>query len=174
MLPYVLFEKHINIFALEMASPGNRHNCVDAFLFPIRSESWIYCRQLDQSSSSLVSELTFRVGDSVCQQDVPGASQLRSPRWQRRCLRMWSDCEKVFWQMAHEYGRSPVCVRMCFDRLPQSPNLWLQSLQTSLFEKILKFHLNINLVTSYNYITKTFLVVHHLLCVYIFKSNWNC
>jgi len=32
-----LFEKYINISALEMASPGNRHcaNCNDALSFPI-------------------------------------------------------------------------------------------------------------------------------------------
>jgi len=47
LLPYILFEKYIdisalfekyiNISALEMASPGNRHcaNCNDALSFPI-------------------------------------------------------------------------------------------------------------------------------------------
>jgi len=37
LLPYILFEKYINILALEMASPGNRHcaSCIDALSFPI-------------------------------------------------------------------------------------------------------------------------------------------
>jgi len=32
LLPYILFEKYINILALEMASSGNRHcaNCIDS------------------------------------------------------------------------------------------------------------------------------------------------
>jgi len=35
---YILFEKYINILALEMASPGNRHcaNCIGTFSFPIQ------------------------------------------------------------------------------------------------------------------------------------------
>jgi len=37
LLPYVLLEKYINIFALEMASPGNRHcaSCISVLSFPI-------------------------------------------------------------------------------------------------------------------------------------------
>ena len=42
LLPYILFEKCIDILALQMASPGNRHcaNCVGARLFPIRADAW--------------------------------------------------------------------------------------------------------------------------------------
>jgi len=38
LLPYIVFKKHINILALEMTSPGNRHcdNCINALSFPIR------------------------------------------------------------------------------------------------------------------------------------------
>jgi len=34
---YILFEIYINILALEMASPGNRHcaNCIGALSFPV-------------------------------------------------------------------------------------------------------------------------------------------
>ena len=37
LLPYIVFKKHINILALEMTSPGNRHcdNCINALSFPI-------------------------------------------------------------------------------------------------------------------------------------------
>jgi len=37
LLPYILFEKYINILALEMASPGNQHraNCIGTFSFHI-------------------------------------------------------------------------------------------------------------------------------------------
>jgi len=36
LLPNILFEKYINILALEMASAGNRHcaNCIGALSFP--------------------------------------------------------------------------------------------------------------------------------------------
>ena len=35
--PYILFEKYINILALEMASPGNRHcaNCIGTLSLPL-------------------------------------------------------------------------------------------------------------------------------------------
>ena len=38
LLPYIVFKKHINILALEMTSPGNRHcdNCINALSFSIR------------------------------------------------------------------------------------------------------------------------------------------
>ena len=38
LLPYILFEIYINIFKLEMASPGNRHcaNCIGALSFHIQ------------------------------------------------------------------------------------------------------------------------------------------
>jgi len=38
MLPYILFEKYINILALDMACSGNRHcaNCIGALSFPIK------------------------------------------------------------------------------------------------------------------------------------------
>jgi len=38
LLPYILFEKYINIFALKMVSPGNRHcaNCIGALSFHIQ------------------------------------------------------------------------------------------------------------------------------------------
>ena len=41
LLPYILFEKCIYIFALEMASPGNQHcaNCIDTLSFPILPHS---------------------------------------------------------------------------------------------------------------------------------------
>jgi len=34
LLPYILFEKYINILALEMDSPGNRHcaSCIGTFV----------------------------------------------------------------------------------------------------------------------------------------------
>ena len=37
LIPYILFQKYINILALEMASPGNRHhvNCIGTLSFPI-------------------------------------------------------------------------------------------------------------------------------------------
>jgi len=37
LLQYILFEKYINILALEMASPGNRHcvNCIGTLSFPV-------------------------------------------------------------------------------------------------------------------------------------------
>ena len=37
LLPYISFEKYINILALEMASPGNQHcaNCIGAPSVPI-------------------------------------------------------------------------------------------------------------------------------------------
>jgi len=37
LLPYILFEKYINILALEMARTGNRHyvNCIGTLSFPI-------------------------------------------------------------------------------------------------------------------------------------------
>jgi len=36
LLPYILFEKYIYVFALEMASPGNRHcaSCIGTPSFP--------------------------------------------------------------------------------------------------------------------------------------------
>ena len=36
----MLFEKYINILALEMASPGNRHcaNCIGTLSFPVTAE----------------------------------------------------------------------------------------------------------------------------------------
>jgi len=36
-LPHILFEKYMNILALEMASQGNRHcaNCIGTLSFPI-------------------------------------------------------------------------------------------------------------------------------------------
>jgi len=36
LLPYILFEKYVNILALEVASPGNRHcvNCVGTLSLP--------------------------------------------------------------------------------------------------------------------------------------------
>jgi len=38
LIPYILLEKYINILALEMASPGNRHcaNSVGTLSFPIK------------------------------------------------------------------------------------------------------------------------------------------
>jgi len=37
ILPYILFEKHVNFLALEMVSPGNQHcaNCIGTLSFPI-------------------------------------------------------------------------------------------------------------------------------------------
>ena len=37
LLPHILFEKYINILALEMASRGNRHcaNCIGTLWFPV-------------------------------------------------------------------------------------------------------------------------------------------
>jgi len=37
LLPYILFEKYINILALEMASPGNWHcaSCISTLSFPM-------------------------------------------------------------------------------------------------------------------------------------------
>jgi len=37
LLPYILFEKYINILALQMTSPGNRHcaNCIGTLSFPV-------------------------------------------------------------------------------------------------------------------------------------------
>jgi len=37
LLPYILFEKYIDILAVEMASPWNQHcaNCIGALSFPI-------------------------------------------------------------------------------------------------------------------------------------------
>jgi len=39
--PYILFEKYINILALEMASPENRHcaSCIGTLSFPIDTDS---------------------------------------------------------------------------------------------------------------------------------------
>jgi len=39
LLPYILFEKYINILALEMASPGNRRcaSCIGTLSFPMKS-----------------------------------------------------------------------------------------------------------------------------------------
>ena len=39
LLPYILFEKYINILALEMTCPGNRHcaNCTGTLSLPIKS-----------------------------------------------------------------------------------------------------------------------------------------
>ena len=39
LLPYILFKKCINIFALEMASPGNRHcaSCIGTLSFALTS-----------------------------------------------------------------------------------------------------------------------------------------
>jgi len=47
LFPYILFEKYINILALEMASPGNRHcaNCIGTLSFPIVGDAenvWRY------------------------------------------------------------------------------------------------------------------------------------
>ena len=41
LLPYILFEKYINIVALEIASPGNRHyaNYIGTLLFPMGADS---------------------------------------------------------------------------------------------------------------------------------------
>jgi len=38
--PYILFEKRINILALEMASPGNQHcaSCIGTLSFPVLFE----------------------------------------------------------------------------------------------------------------------------------------
>ena len=40
LLPYILFEKCIYIFALEMTSPGNQHcaSCIDTLSFPILTD----------------------------------------------------------------------------------------------------------------------------------------
>jgi len=37
LLPRILFEKHINILAVEMATPGNQHcaSCIGTLSFPI-------------------------------------------------------------------------------------------------------------------------------------------
>jgi len=42
LLPYIFFEKYMDILALEMASPGNRHcaNCIGALSFPISVREW--------------------------------------------------------------------------------------------------------------------------------------
>jgi len=44
LLPYILFEKYIHIFALQMACPRNRHcaNCIGTLSFPIAAD--ISCR----------------------------------------------------------------------------------------------------------------------------------
>ena len=46
LLPYILSDKYINIVALEMASPGNRHcaSCIGARLFPADMEMAQICR----------------------------------------------------------------------------------------------------------------------------------
>ena len=45
LLPFILFEKYINILALEIASPGNRHcaNCIGALSFPISKKLGTWC-----------------------------------------------------------------------------------------------------------------------------------
>ena len=44
LLPYILFEKYVNILALEMASPGNGHcaNCIGTLSFSIASRIVLY------------------------------------------------------------------------------------------------------------------------------------
>jgi len=44
LLPYILFEKHTYISALEMASPGNQHcaNCVGTLSFPVECDMRLF------------------------------------------------------------------------------------------------------------------------------------
>jgi len=57
---YILFEKYINILALEMASPGNRHSasCTGALSFPTDNYSLLYQRlSMAEESLSTLSAL---------------------------------------------------------------------------------------------------------------------
>jgi len=45
LLRYILFQKHIHILALEMASPGNRHcaNCIGTRSYTVHRLGWTKC-----------------------------------------------------------------------------------------------------------------------------------
>ena len=62
LLPYILFEKYINILALEMAShAGNRHcaNCIDALTVIGISSFDIYIHRVKKNSSIYKNKSTF-------------------------------------------------------------------------------------------------------------------
>jgi len=70
-IPYILFQKYINILALEMASPGNRHGaiCIDTLSFAMNAPcNWVDLLQ-GGSVRFLCCELTLsnsdgRIGES--------------------------------------------------------------------------------------------------------------
>jgi len=59
LIPYILLEKYINILALEMASPGNRHcaNSVGTLSFPIKIlQEWACCLRAASSLLKAVND----------------------------------------------------------------------------------------------------------------------
>jgi len=50
------------------------------------------------------------------------------PRWLWRCFLRWSDWANLLPQISQANGRSPVCPRMCFLRLPASVNARKQTM----------------------------------------------
>ena len=58
--------------------------------------------------------------------------RMHRPLWLCRCFLRWSDWANRLPQISHAYGRSPVCPRMCFFRLPASVNARQQISHTNL------------------------------------------
>ena len=66
LLPYILFEKYINILALEITSPGNRHcaNSIGTLLFPILKQFSVHCVKSVKTLNSRREQWLWRAGGS--------------------------------------------------------------------------------------------------------------